>query len=204
MLLTAPLVALMPLSHDISESSGVGSSAVWVFLMVLIVLYSALQALAYSCIMLYVLIPRVACTMLTMWHRAVSNSVPPSRMGRMNGVGQMFASFFRAVGPMLAGVLWSATGERSFTFHYGVSFQLMILVAFACAWVSFRLPEHVEFPKSDEPDDGPAPADIPLSEAPKSGEAAGPSGGYSSSGCSSDEDTLEGRPSDHRVGVEQV
>lgn len=52
----------------------------------------------------------------------VNNAAPKHAMGKVNGTGQMLASFVRAVGPALAGVLWGGSMQLSFFGHQFLPF----------------------------------------------------------------------------------
>ncbi|KAG0032688.1 hypothetical protein BGZ81_010299, partial [Podila clonocystis] len=61
----------------------------------------------------------------------ITNSSPPHLLGTVNGIGQTSASFMRAFGPALGGILWawSLSNKLSFPFNYFFVFFLMGTIA---------------------------------------------------------------------------
>ncbi|KAG0001791.1 hypothetical protein BGZ79_004143 [Entomortierella chlamydospora] len=61
----------------------------------------------------------------------ITNSSPPHLLGTVNGIGQTSASFMRAFGPALGGILWawSLSNRLSFPFNYFFVFFLMGTIA---------------------------------------------------------------------------
>ncbi|KAF9960603.1 hypothetical protein BGZ72_006503 [Mortierella alpina] len=62
---------------------------------------------------------------------AITNSSPPHLLGTVNGIGQTSASFMRAFGPALGGILWawSLSNKLNFPFNYFFVFFLMGTIA---------------------------------------------------------------------------
>jgi fucose permease len=71
----------------------------------------------------------------------VNLAAPKESLGQVNGLGQTLASFVRALGPWLGGILWSASliaFESVFGSSYGhqwVPFLLPVLLSGACIYV---------------------------------------------------------------------
>ena len=59
----------------------------------------------------------------------VNSAAPKHAMGKVNGTGQMLASFVRAMGPALAGVLWGGSIQLSFFGHQFLPFAFSSVVA---------------------------------------------------------------------------
>ncbi|KAI7828538.1 major facilitator superfamily domain-containing protein [Gamsiella multidivaricata] len=61
----------------------------------------------------------------------ITNSSPPHLLGTINGIGQTSASFMRAFGPALGGILWawSLSNKLSFPFNYFFVFFLIGMIA---------------------------------------------------------------------------
>ncbi len=71
----------------------------------------------------------------------ISNAAPQSKLGIVNGLGVMCASFLKSVGPILAGSLWSFSvyPDRVFPFNQSLVFAVLFLTTFFTASQSFFL-----------------------------------------------------------------
>ncbi|KAG0322721.1 hypothetical protein BG000_002815 [Podila horticola] len=82
---------------------------------------------------LLVLVFKYVCSVLsyTSVMVMITNSSPPHLLGTVNGIGQTSASFMRAFGPALGGILWawSLSNKLSFPFNYFFVFFLMGTIA---------------------------------------------------------------------------
>ncbi|KAI8601236.1 major facilitator superfamily domain-containing protein [Dissophora ornata] len=72
----------------------------------------------------------------------ITNSSPPHLLGTVNGIGQTSASFMRAFGPALGGILWawSLSNKLNFPFNYFFVFFLMGTIAILCFVHSLSIP----------------------------------------------------------------
>ena len=59
----------------------------------------------------------------------VNNAAPMHALGKVNGTGQMLASFVRAVGPALAGVVWGSTAQLGLPGSQFISFAFVAALA---------------------------------------------------------------------------
>ena len=75
---------------------------------------------------------------------AVNNSVPPSRLGEVNGLGQAFAALARGIAPWLGGALWSAC--LSFRSYFAIYLVYGAIAAANGASIALAcsLPEELE------------------------------------------------------------
>ncbi|KAF9290277.1 hypothetical protein BGZ68_007501 [Mortierella alpina] len=75
----------------------------------------------------------------------ITNSSPPHLLGTVNGIGQTSASFMRAFGPALGGILWawSLSNKLSFPFNYFFVFFLMGTIAILCFVHSLSIPREL-------------------------------------------------------------
>ncbi|KAF9941945.1 hypothetical protein BGZ67_003516 [Mortierella alpina] len=75
----------------------------------------------------------------------ITNSSPPHLLGTVNGIGQTSASFMRAFGPALGGILWawSLSNKLSFPFNYFFVFFLMGTIAILCFIHSLSIPREL-------------------------------------------------------------
>ncbi|KAF9116057.1 hypothetical protein BGX27_005086 [Mortierella sp. AM989] len=64
-------------------------------------------------------------------HHQITNSAPSHLLGTVNGIGQTSASFMRAFGPALGGIIWawSLSNKLGFPFNYFFVFFLMGTIA---------------------------------------------------------------------------
>jgi MFS family permease len=73
--------------------------------------------------------------------------VPTEQLGTAHGISQTSASFVRAVGPAIAGNIWtwSLQNNQSFPLDYHFMFGIMSIVSLIGFLLSFKLkPEDVE------------------------------------------------------------
>ena len=54
----------------------------------------------------------------------VNNASPKHAFGKVNGCGQMVASFVRAKGPAGAGLVWGGTAQLAVPYFVDVSWEL--------------------------------------------------------------------------------
>ncbi|CAO3567743.1 unnamed protein product [Mortierella alpina] len=75
----------------------------------------------------------------------ITNSSPAHLLGTVNGIGQTSASFMRAFGPALGGILWawSLSNKLSFPFNYFFVFFLMGTIAILCFIHSLSIPREL-------------------------------------------------------------
>ncbi|KAF8979638.1 hypothetical protein BGZ46_005200 [Entomortierella lignicola] len=75
----------------------------------------------------------------------INNSSPPHLLGTVNGIGQTSASFMRAFGPALGGVLWawSLSNKLNFPFNYFFVFFLMATIAILGFIHSLSIPREI-------------------------------------------------------------
>jgi MFS family permease len=74
----------------------------------------------------------------------VNHSVVDSELGKVNGMGQLFASVARSAGPALGGVIWSLSLRFDFVFANFIATGLILLV---CEYIAFQLPASLDFKK---------------------------------------------------------
>ncbi|KAF9214597.1 hypothetical protein BGZ59_003407 [Podila verticillata] len=93
---------------------------------------------------LLVLVFKYVCSVLsyTSVMVMITNSSPPHLLGTVNGIGQTSASFMRAFGPALGGILWawSLGNKLSFPFNYFFVFFLMGTIAILGFFHSLSIP----------------------------------------------------------------
>merc|ERR1711879_341340 len=79
----------------------------------------------------------------------ISNCVTSRYLGSVNGLGQMVASGFRALGPFLAGCLWSWSlgNGKSFPFNHFFVFILAAFICFLGFLLGLVLPKFLNHPK---------------------------------------------------------
>ncbi|KAG0054512.1 hypothetical protein BGZ83_011106 [Gryganskiella cystojenkinii] len=75
----------------------------------------------------------------------ITNSAPAHLLGTVNGIGQTSASFMRAFGPALGGILWawSLSNKLEFPFNYFFVFFLMGTIALLGFVHSFSIPKEL-------------------------------------------------------------
>lgn len=120
-----PVIASYPLSN-LLVGKGV-DWALWLFLFVNLGLRGISSTNVFTPVMIF-----------------INNSVPKQYMGRANGFGQAFAAGNRAIGPPLAGYLWSITSEAQYFLHSGTVFFLMALFALVILALSWVYPKGIE------------------------------------------------------------
>ena len=78
----------------------------------------------------------------------ISNCVFPEYLGAANGLGQMMASALRALGPFLAGSLWTwtLTNGLPFPFNQFFVFILAAVISVVGFFVAFMIPRRANFP----------------------------------------------------------
>lgn len=74
----------------------------------------------------------------------ISNSAPREIMGIVNGFGQSSASFARAVGPLISGWIWTASGTRLLPY---LPYVVISVICFATFGLSFSLTSELEMPR---------------------------------------------------------
>jgi len=91
-----------------------GGRWIWYLMLVTLTVRFTLSTFSYTAVMLM-----------------VNNSAPLDQLGTVNGVGQTSVSFARAIGPALAGSLWSIslTSGLGFPFNYYFVFIVMSLLS---------------------------------------------------------------------------
>ncbi|KAI9240589.1 MAG: hypothetical protein BYD32DRAFT_407906 [Podila humilis] len=94
---------------------------------------------------LLVLVSKYVCSVLsyTSVMVMITNSSPPQLLGTVNGIGQTSASFMRALGPALGGILWawSLGNKLSLPFNYFFVFFLMGTIAILGLFHSLSIPQ---------------------------------------------------------------
>ncbi|DBA69909.1 TPA: hypothetical protein ACH3X2_012406 [Trebouxia sp. C0005] len=108
LLVTAPTVLLIPVSHYFSWSVIAAQLA----LCLILGLKSMGAANAFSGSMIL-----------------VNNASPKHAFGKVNGCGQMVASFVRAIGPAGAGLVWGGTAQLQLAGKHFMPFALVTAVA---------------------------------------------------------------------------
>ena len=108
LLATAPFILLIPVAHYASASV-VASQAV---LCVVLACKAMAATNSFSASMIL-----------------VNNAAPMHALGKVNGTGQMLASFVRAVGPALAGVVWGSTAQLGLPGSQFISFAFVAAIA---------------------------------------------------------------------------
>ena len=108
LLATAPFVLLIPVAHFASSSI----VAAQVVLCVVLGLKGMAATNSFSASMIL-----------------VNNAAPRHALGKVNGTGQMLASFVRAVGPALAGVVWGSTTQLGVSGAQFISFAAVAVLA---------------------------------------------------------------------------
>ncbi|KAG0084963.1 hypothetical protein BGZ92_009417 [Podila epicladia] len=96
---------------------------------------------------LLVLVFKYLCSVLsyTSVMVMITNSSPPHLLGTVNGIGQTSASFMRAFGPALGGILWawSLSNKLSFPFNYFFVFFMMGTIAILGFIHSWSIPREL-------------------------------------------------------------
>ena len=79
----------------------------------------------------------------------ISNCVTPEYLGSVNGLGQMTASGFRALGPFMAGSLWTWSVANGLDFPFNHHFVFLIAAAICLVGfiLALFLPSSVNAPK---------------------------------------------------------
>lgn len=108
LLATAPFVLLIPVAHFASSSI----VAAQVVLCVVLGFKGMAATNSFSASMIL-----------------VNNAAPRHALGKVNGTGQMLASFVRAVGPALAGVVWGSTTQLGVSGSQFISFAAVAALA---------------------------------------------------------------------------
>ena len=108
LLVTAPTVLLIPVAHYAAHS--VVAAQVTLCLILGIKSMGAANAFSGSMIL-------------------VNNASPKHAFGKVNGCGQMVASFVRAIGPAGAGVVWGSTSQLHFAGKQFLPFAFVTVVA---------------------------------------------------------------------------
>jgi len=101
--------------------------------------------------MILPLIPRVMvyATMFTCSIILVSNSAKPNQRGSVNGVAQSVASFVRALGPLLGGLVWTWSVSISFSLHNHIPYVIVTLICIANCVIAWQLPLSLNKPQSE-------------------------------------------------------
>lgn len=74
----------------------------------------------------------------------VNHSVADGDLGKVNGMGQLFASIARSAGPALGGVIWSISLRFHFVFANFIVTGLILLV---CEYIALQLPASLDYKK---------------------------------------------------------
>ena len=108
LLATAPFILLIPVAHYASAS--VAASQVVLCVVLACKAMAATNSFSASMIL-------------------VNNAAPMHALGKVNGTGQMLASFVRAIGPALAGVVWGSTASLGLPGAQFISFSFVAALA---------------------------------------------------------------------------
>ncbi|KAF9122271.1 hypothetical protein BGW39_009869 [Mortierella sp. 14UC] len=102
------------------------------------------QLTSVRCLVLVGLVFKYLCSVFsyTSVMVMITNSSPAHLLGTVNGIGQTSASFMRAFGPALGGIIWawSLGNKLSFPFNYFFVFFLMATIATLGFIHSFSIP----------------------------------------------------------------
>ncbi|KAF9913037.1 hypothetical protein EC991_005905 [Linnemannia zychae] len=102
------------------------------------------QLSSVRCLVLVGLVFKYLCSVFsyTSVMVMITNSSPAHLLGTVNGIGQTSASFMRAFGPALGGIVWawSLGNKLSFPFNYFFVFFLMATIATLGFIHSFSIP----------------------------------------------------------------
>ncbi|KAF9337545.1 hypothetical protein BG006_004148 [Podila minutissima] len=122
--LTFPMIRAFLTDENEPETGGQIARVRYTVLLVLVFKYLC-SVLSYTSVMLM-----------------INNSSPPHLLGTVNGIGQTSASFMRAFGPALGGILWawSLSNKLSFPFNYFFVFFMMGTIAILGFIHSFSIP----------------------------------------------------------------
>jgi MFS family permease len=85
-----------------------------------------------------------ACFSYTAVMIQINHSAEEEYLGSVNGLGQSLASFARAVGPAIGGILWSFSVRFNFMF---LNFLSAIVIFFICGYINRLLPPSIDFKK---------------------------------------------------------
>lgn len=128
-------------SHEIESGGDQSSSSPFLFLHARWLLWPALALAMLSknfC---------SSCSFLAIM-LLITNSVPPSRLGAANGIGQSMAAGARAIGPALGGMLWTISVQKSFMeMNFILIAVSMLLTQLFSSWF---LPASLERQKREE------------------------------------------------------
>lgn len=124
LLATAPVVLLIPIAHYFSWSV----VSAQLTLCAVLALKSSAASNSFSGSMIL-----------------VNNAAPRHALGKVNGAGQMVASFVRAIGPAMAGVIWGSTTQMHLPGKQFLPFAFMTVVSFLTQFVYV----FVQLPSSD-------------------------------------------------------
>ncbi|KAG0299558.1 hypothetical protein BGZ98_009945 [Dissophora globulifera] len=122
-----PLIRAFAVDESDLETGGQSSLVRYMVLSMLVLKYTS-SVLSYTSVMV----------MLT-------NSSPPHLLGTVNGIGQTSASFVRAFGPALGGIVWawSLSNKLSFPFNYFFVFFLISTIAILGFFHSLSIPREL-------------------------------------------------------------
>ncbi|KAG0271310.1 hypothetical protein BGZ95_000888 [Linnemannia exigua] len=102
------------------------------------------QLVRVRCLVLVGLVFKYLCSVFsyTSVMVMITNSSPAHLLGTVNGIGQTSASFMRAFGPALGGIIWawSLGNKLNFPFNYCFVFFLMATIAVLGFIHSFSIP----------------------------------------------------------------
>ena len=76
----------------------------------------------------------------------MNHSVTAENLGKVNGLGQMLASFARFIGPAFGGILWSLSVQTSFVF---INFICAAFIMSCTSIVTLYLPRSLDFKKEE-------------------------------------------------------
>jgi MFS family permease len=124
-------VPMFAVTGFISASVYQGPAALWTWISLHSVYRVVAQSFAFTSVMMM-----------------INNSAHPKSLGLVNGVGQASASFVRAVGPALAGVIWSHSLKNGvqFPLNYHFSFLLLAVLSLLGGLQALMIPKRVETP----------------------------------------------------------
>ena len=77
----------------------------------------------------------------------VNHSVEDKHLGKVNGMGQTFASSARAAGPFLGGAIWSLSLKHDIVFANFVATACVLVV---CQIIVLKMPSSLDFKKGSE------------------------------------------------------
>ncbi|CAM9948125.1 unnamed protein product, partial [Phaeothamnion confervicola] len=122
---SAPLFALYPLQALLVHADGSFSPWLWPVLVAAAAWRNLVSTMSFTAVIVL-----------------LNHTVPADRLGFVNGVGQLFASAARTVGPALGGVLWSYSVRVGFIYANFFICGALLLVSYLLALVTPAALEH--------------------------------------------------------------